>query len=283
MGCLKRISIIFFWLLPIVSEGQFVLVPAGKYLVGKPGYTPNPRRTVKIDSFYISKYETTNREFAAFVTATGYITDAERRHNGLIFIPGLQDFDWITDSTAYWRYPNGVNRGGIEDKMDHPVTGISHHDAEAYCAWARVRLPTLEEWEIACRAGSSTDYFFGQKDDSISRYANIWLGEDHLKTDTVDGYMYTSPVGTFAPNPWGLYDMYGNVFEFCTGKLSPDEKPSTAHARGGSWWCSAMSCHYFTSYNIGAVNRRASFSNLGFRVAVSHRPDRRIFVINHRS
>jgi len=257
-------------------NGPFVPVPAGQYMVGREKYTVNQRRKVKVDSFYIAKYETTNRQFAAFVATTGYVTDAERRHNGLIFIPGLRDFDWIEDSTACWKYPNGVGRGGIENKMDHPVTGISYHDAEAYCAWAGVRLPTLEEWEIACRAGTSTDFFFGRQDDSISRYANIWWGEDHLKADTVDGYMYTSPVGALAPNPWGLYDMYGNVFEFCTGRLLPDEKPGTAHARGGSWWCSAMSCHYFTSYNIGVVNKRASFSNLGFRVAISHRLDRRI-------
>ena len=287
MGCQKRIKgILLLLLLTAAGHAQpalrdtgdvFVRVPAGQYLVGKAAYAPNQRRKIKVGSFYIAKHETTNRQFAAFVAATTYVTDAERRHNGLIFLPGLQDFDWITDTTACWRYPNGIGRGGIADKMDHPVTGISYHDAEAYCAWAGVRLPTLEEWEIACRAGSSTDYFFGQRDDSISKYANIWLGEDHLKGDSAaDGYMYTSPVGTFAPNPWGLYDMYGNVFEFCTGRLLPDEKPSTAHARGGSWWCSAMSCHFYTSYNIGAVNKRASFSNLGFRVAISSQPGRRI-------
>jgi hypothetical protein len=90
-----------------------------------------------------------------------------------------------------------------------------------------------------------------------------------LLPDSSDGYMYTSPVGHFAPNPWGLYDMYGNVFEFCSGAVRPDEKESLSHARGGSWWCSARSCHYFNSYNIGRVNKRASFSNQGFRVAVS--------------
>jgi len=254
------------------TTGQFVLVPAGQYVVGKAQYAPNVRRKVKVDSFYISKYEVTNRQFASFVTATSYETEAERRHDGLIYVPGLQDFDWITDSTASWQHPNGLARGNIDDKMDHPVTGICYRDAEAYCTWAGVRLPTLEEWEIACRAGTGTDYFFGQRDDSIGRYANIWLGEDHLKGDSVDGYMYTSPVGSFAPNPWGLYDMYGNVFEFCSGRLMPGEKTTLAHARGGSWWCSAMSCHYFTSYNIGAVHKAASFSNLGFRVATSHLP-----------
>jgi len=249
---------------------RFVRVPAGHYIIGKKGYLINPRRKVWVDSFYIAKYETTNREFAAFVAATSYVTDAERKRDALVFEPGLKEFEWIEDSTAYWRYPNGVSRGGIEDKMDHPVTTISYHDVEAYCRWAGVRLPTLEEWEVACRAGSSTDYFFGRTDDSISKYANVWLGADHTIADSSDGYMYTSPVGHFAPNPWGLYDMYGNVFEFCSGAVRPDEKESLSHARGGSWWCSARTCHYFNSYNIGRVNKRASFSNQGFRVAVSH-------------
>jgi predicted AAA+ superfamily ATPase/formylglycine-generating enzyme required for sulfatase activity len=247
-------------------KDSFVLVPKGQYTVGKRHFLLNPLRAVRVDSFYIAIYETTNRQFAEFVTATGYRTDAERRHDALVFAPGLAEFRWLSDTTAYWRYPNGVTRGGIDKKMDHPVTCISYSDITAYCRWAGVRLPTLEEWEIACRAGTTTDYFFGDNDSVINRYANIWHGHDHLTADSSDGYMYTSPVGSFAPNPWGLYDMYGNVFEFCTGKLDPAEKSTLAHTRGGSWWCSAASCHYFTSYDIGRVNIHASFSNQGFRV-----------------
>lgn len=275
MVCLQKNNS---WLLVLLLTGlssraqdttrRFVLVPAGNYMIGKTQHAVNPRRKVHVDSFYIARFETTNRQFAAFVAATAYVTDAERKHDALTFQPGLREFGWMEDSTACWRYPNGISRGGIVDKMDHPVTGISYHDAEAYCRWAGVRLPTLAEWEIACRAGSSTDYFFGIEDDSISRYANVWLGEDHMKADSSDGYMYTSPVGSFAPNPWGLYDMYGNVFEFCTGRLLPDEKERIAHARGGSWWCSARSCHFFNSCDIGRVNKAASFSNLGFRVVI---------------
>ena len=243
-----------------------VLVPKGEYQVGKKDSRQNPLRTVAVDSFRIAVYETTNREFAVFVAATGYVTDAEKRHNAMVFRPGLEEFRWIGDSTACWRWPNGISRGGIKDKMNHPVTSISYYDIRAYCAWAHVRLPTLEEWEIACRAGSKTDYFFGSEDSRIGEYANIWRGHDHMKADHSDGYMYTSPVGSFKPNPWGLYDMYGNVFEFCTGKLLPSESPTVAHARGGSWWCSKNSCHSFNSYSIGQVNVHASFSNQGFRV-----------------
>ncbi|MFT3825656.1 MAG: SUMF1/EgtB/PvdO family nonheme iron enzyme [Chitinophagaceae bacterium] len=250
------------------QQKVFVLVPAGTYTVGKKGHSANPLRKVTVDSFRIATTETTNEQFAAFIKATGYRTDAERMHNAMVFEPGLNEFEWLEDSTACWRYPNGITRGGIENKMNHPVTCISYSDIQAYCRWAKLRLPTLDEWEIACRAGSSNDFFFGKDDKQISQYANIWKGHDHLVADSSDGYMYTAPVASFAPNPWGLYDMYGNVFEFCTGKLSADESTSLAHARGGSWWCSSYACHYFNSYDIGRVNIHASFSNQGFRTAL---------------
>ncbi len=250
-------------------NSSFVLVPKGRYEVGRRGNLENPLRIVQVDSFRIAVYETTNRQFAAFIKATGYVTDAERRHNAMVFYPGLPEFSWIRDSTAYWRWPNGINRGDISNRMDHPVTCISYRDVKAYCNWANVRLPTLEEWEIACRAGTHTDYFFGSADSRIGEYANIWHGHDHMKADHGDQYMYTAPVGSFKPNPWGLYDMYGNVFEFCIGKLSPSESPTVAHGRGGSWWCSKNSCHSFNSYSIGKVSVYASFSNQGFRAVKS--------------
>jgi formylglycine-generating enzyme len=248
-------------------DSGFAHIPGGIYTIGKKEHGVNPLRKVQIRDFYIAKTETTNRQFEEFVSATSYRTDAERRHTAMVFEPGLEEFRWINDSTACWRYPNGISRGGIEGKMDHPVTCISYSDIQAYCAWAKVRLPTLEEWEIACRAGSQDDYFFGNDRSLITTYANIWHGRDHMKADNSDGYMYTSPVASFAANRWGLYDMYGNVFEFCTGKLKPMESKAVAHARGGSWWCSRNACNFFNSYDIGRVNINASFSNQGFRVA----------------
>jgi len=187
-------------------------------------------------------------------------------HNAMVFQPGLKEFEWMEDSTAYWRYPNGISRGGIGKKMDHPVTCISYSDILAYCKWAGVRLPSLQEWEIACRAGSDSDYFFGNNRNKIKQYANIWHGRNHLTPDSSDGYMYTSPVASFLPNARGLFDMYGNVFEFCTGKLKESQSNTVVHARGGSWWCSKNACSFFNSYDIGRVNIHASFSNQGFRV-----------------
>jgi sulfatase modifying factor 1 len=222
---------------------------------------------VRLGAFEIARTETTNAEFAAFVKATGYVTDAERRHNAMVFRPPLPEFRWIQDRTATWRFPNGVSQGGLKGKERHPVTCVSFADAMAYCRWAKVRLPSLDEWEAACRAGTETDYFFGTERKQIGQFANVWHGRDHLKPDLSDGYMTTAPVASFKPNPLGLYDMYGNVFEFCTGHLPSDRSSRRVHARGGSWWCSANSCCFFNSADIGTVDLHASFSNQGFRVA----------------
>ena len=248
---------------------DFVWVPKGTYTIGKKDYLNNPQRQVTVDSFQIATTEITNKQFEQFILATGYRTDAERTRNAMIFRPGLKEFKWLNDTTAYWRYPNGISRGGIENKMDHPVVSISYCDIQTYCDWAGVRLPTFNEWEIACRAGSTTDYFWGDDQKRINKYANIWNGRDHMIADSSDGYMYTAPVASFKPNPWGLYDVYGNVFEFCEGKLRKNESANTAHARGGSWWCSRNACNFFNSYDIGSLNIHASFSNQGFRVVKS--------------
>lgn len=253
------------------EPARFISVPGGHYRIGKAHHLLNPLRTVTVNSFRIAVHETTNREFAAFVAATGYITTAEKKHNALVYKPGLPEFRWATDSTACWRYPNGMSQGDIREKMNHPVTCISYQDALAYCAWSGTRLPSLEEWEIACRAGTDTGYYFGEPYDSIARYANIWHGSDHLQPDSSDGYVFTAPVGSFAPNPRGLYDMLGNVFEFCSGKINAAQSPSVVHARGGSWWCSHHACHFFNAADIGRVNRYASFSNQGFRVVATVR------------
>ncbi len=251
----------------VLSAGSFVEIPAGEYNVGKEGRLNNPPRSVRLRRFAIAKTETTNDQFAAFVRATGYVTDAERLHNAMVFEPPLKEFRWIRDGSASWRFPNGKTRGGIESKGKHPVTSISYRDALAYCRWAKVRLPMLDEWEVACRAGTSGDYFFGPDLAQMGQYANVWHGRDHLEPDMSDGYMYTAPVASFKPNPSGLYDMYGNVFEFCAGHVPTDSSKRTVHARGGSWWCSKNACCYFNSADIGSVDIAASFSNQGFRVA----------------
>lgn len=249
------------------QDSLMVHIAAGTYQVGEKKNAQNPLRKISVHSFYIAVHEVTNSEFERFVQATGYITEAERYKNALVFEPGLEAFRWLTDSTAYWRYPNGITRGSIENKMNHPVTCISFNDALAYCKWTGARLPTLEEWEIAATAGTPSKYFRKVTLKNIRSYANIWNGNDHLKPDHSDGFLYTAPVASFKPNAWGLYDVLGNVFEFCSGSLPRDNGRKVAHARGGSWWCSANACSFFNTKDIGSVNPHASFSNQGFRVA----------------
>lgn len=254
---------------PETLSSGWVKIPGGKYQVGGKRSANNPLRTVRLQGFEIFKTELTNAEFAKFIAATGYVTDAERNHNAMVFEPPLKEFRWIMDPTAYWRFPCGKTRGGIEDKMDHPVTCISFYDGLQYCKWAKVRFPSSDEWEVACRAGSKTEYFFGSNKNLVREYANVWHLPDHLKADTTDGWVTTSPVGYFKPNSLGLYDTYGNVFEFVSARLSTDKRKDLGHSRGGSWWCSKTSCCFFNSVDIGDVNPRASFANQGFRVARS--------------
>jgi formylglycine-generating enzyme len=248
---------------------SFITIPVGTYTLGAKGHAYNPLHIVKITKpFYISNTEITNAQFDSFVMAKNYITTAEKFHNARIFLPVLRAYEWLNDSTANWRFPNGIKRGGIENKMNHPVTCISYKDALAYCNWAGVRLPTLNEWEIASRAGSQQNYFFTENaKKALPKYANIWYSNSHLKADTTDGFMYTSPVGSFAPNAWGLYDVYGNVFEFCNGTNKHNiNKNNIAIARGGSWWCSQNTCSFFNSVDMGRTSKSSSFSNQGFRV-----------------
>jgi formylglycine-generating enzyme len=248
---------------------KFIKITAGTYPIGGKDHPINPRRKIKLSPFYISNTEVTNAEFAAFVKANQYITDAEKLKNAKVFYVGLGEFQWKEDTTAYWRFPNGKNQGGIEDKMNHPVTAISYRDVLKYCKWAKVRLPTLDEWEVACRAKATTRFFWGQKPEGVENYANIWVNRTHKKVEVQDTHLYTSPVGSYQPNVWGLYDMYGNVFEFCEGVPTALQKYTyLAYARGGSWWCSRTSCNFFNSVDIGSVHQNASFSNQGFRVVL---------------
>lgn len=252
------------------QQSVYVKITGGHYLLGEKGHDFNPPREVKLETFHISRYEITNKQFAHFVKSTGYVTLAEGNKDAFVFRIGLDEFEWIQDSTANWRFPNGKSQGGIEDKMDHPVTCISIVDAEAYCKWADVRLPTIEEWEVASLGPDKHQrYCFGNEVDSIYTHANIWHGKTHLMRYEGEDYITTSPVGSYKPNSFGLYDVYGNVFEFCANTpASFNQYEHVAATRGGSWWCSLYACGFFNSIDIGRVKRNASFSNNGFRVVL---------------
>lgn len=251
-------------------NSNYVEIPGGKYTLGEKGHQFNPEHTVELSPFKVGRYEITNWEFSQFVKATGYVTLAERNKDAMVFRLGLDEFEWVEDSTANWRFPNGMSEGGIEDKADHPVTCISYLDAQAYCTWAKVRLPTVDEWEVASKGGENGRHFFGKEEKDIYDYANVWHGKTHLMEYPDEDFLLTSPVGSKEPNPYGLYDIYGNVFEFCEDTpASYDEFEHVAVTRGGSWWCSLYACGFFNSIDLGRVRKNASFSNNGFRVVLN--------------
>jgi formylglycine-generating enzyme required for sulfatase activity len=255
------------------AEGKnghvFILVPAGSYQVGGAGSERKPLRTVKLESYAIAEAETTNAQFAKFIEATKYVTDAEKRGFGKVAVEGMPDWAWNESPGANWRRPFGAQGKSWEELRDHPVTQISGADAEAYCRWLGARLPVLAEWEVAARAGSTTRFPWGKAYDP--KKANIWNGASHMKDTREDGFLYTAPVKSFPPNAWGLYDVIGNVFEYCSGlpigARQGDEKRFIA-GRGGSWWCSKNTCSFFNLVDIGQMDRRGSLANQGFRIVL---------------
>lgn len=249
---------------------QVVKIKAGTYQIGHPDIENNQPRTVEIRDFSISTTETTNAQFQKFVEATGYVTDAEKKGFAKVFDPELPEWEWKLQRGAYWRYPYGPDAEGIENRMDHPVTQISGADAKAYCEWVGGRLPTIDEWEVAARAGVETAYPWGEELTLGSKHqANTWQGEGHKENKEEDGFYYTSPVKSYPPNNWGLYDVIGNVFEYCQDEIVKDFDGKIiiySTGRGGSWWCSPHSCDFMNLLRVGQMNNNESICNQGFRV-----------------
>jgi sulfatase modifying factor 1 len=248
------------------STVQYVLVQGGTYQVGKKGDAINPLRMAFVNTFKMSTKEVTNRQFFEFVTATGYMTEAERFHNAMVYVPGAGELEWKADSSANWRHPNGRGKDSIYNKMDHPVVCISYMDALVYCKWAGVRLPNVDEWEVASRAGSDKDYFFGDDGSMIVQYANIGSGSLPKVTDSNMQILFTTPVGYFKPSSNGLFDIYGNAAELCSGKLPTNKTEGILHVRGGSWRCGNTAGNLCNSYKVDNANRKYSYSTHGFRV-----------------
>jgi formylglycine-generating enzyme required for sulfatase activity len=220
---------------------ELVRIEPGEFLMGSPESDKDaiaaglekPRRKVTISKpFYMGRFEVRRGEFRAFVAATGYKTDAERGGPS----SGLNAQKRILEHGPQFNWKNT----GFEQTDDHPVVNVSWDDAKAFCAWLQkhpstkaaglrvARLPTEAEWEYACRAGTTTRFYSGDAPESLKGVANV--GDESLKAkykdafDTVewdDGYAFTAPVGKFKPNAFGLYDMHGNVAEWCEDFFGP--------------------------------------------------------------
>ena len=261
-----------------------IAVPTGSFTMGRDGSAhldESPAHTVTVSAFEIDATLVTVAQFRAYVAETGVVTAAEQLGFGMSSVEGMDDWKWQKTKGANWRFPWGPD-SGIVQSDDAPVVMVSWNDANAYCAHYGKRLPTEAEWEYAMRAGSSLRYPWGDEPTLPNgKYGlNFWQGADHHRNDLLDGHLYTSPVTTFPPNAWGIYDPVGNVWQWVNDWYAADtfqkdvhgvtdpQGPSTGWAkvaRGGSWWCSAGTCAGYGLYGRGKSQPDAPYPNNGFR------------------
>ena len=268
-----------------------------------------PVHVVTVNSFWMDTHEVTNAQFEAFVKATGYRTVAERPLNpadypgvpadklvpgSAVFTPPTQSVSlnnplqwWQYVAGASWRHPQGP-QSSIAGKGNEPVVQVCYEDAAAYAKWADKRLPTEAEWEFAARAGrKNTTYYWGNTLKPQGKWvANIYQGSFPSKNTVDDGFVTTAPAKTFPANPNGLYDMDGNVWEWCSDFYRPDyypkspvvnpkgpkdsfdpEEPGTVKhvQRGGSFLCSDQYCTRYKAGSRGKGETTSASNNLGFR------------------
>ena len=281
-------------------------VPGGEFAMGSEAFYPEeaPVRRVGVEGFWIDERPVTVAEFRRFVKATGHISVAERPLDpadypgadpgalvpgALVFQPSRGPVD-LRDFRNWWAYVPGTTwerpEGPASDTYTrgrHPVTQVAYEDAQAYAAWAGKELPTEAEWEYAARGGLDGAVFaWGDEFAPEGRMmANTWQGEFPWQNLMSDGYAGTSPVGSFSPNGYGLYDMTGNVWEWTCDKANgngaarPCCAPSEAGEhiprrviKGGSHLCAPSYCLRYrpAARQFEAVD--TSTGHIGFRCVV---------------
>ncbi len=250
-----------------------------------------PIHEVEVSPFAIDAYAVTNDGFATFIDASGYITEAERYGWSFVFGGFLpDDFPptraaaaapwWRQVHGADWRRPDGP-QSDLGGRGDHPVIHVSWNDAQAYCAWSGTRLPTEAEWEFAARGGSP-DAIFPWGDDLEPdgvHMMNVFQGSFPNHNTMADGFAGTAPVDSYPPNGFGLFNLTGNVWEWCADWFDPGyysrsqrENPSGAASgthrvmRGGSYLCHESYCNRYRVAARSASTPDSSTGNLGFRV-----------------
>ncbi len=225
---------------------NMVWVPGGTFLMGSNRHYAEeaPAHSVTVDGFWVDQYSVTNEDFRRFVEATGYITVAERPPDPAdypgakpeLLVPAsvvfrkppapvdLRDcFQWWSYVPgANWRHPEGPS-STLKDRCRHPVVHVAYEDAVAYAEWIGKELPTEAEWEFAARGGlEGAEFVWGDEFAPGGKYmANTWQGRFPWENLKNDGFEGTAPVGSFAPNGFGLYDMAGNVWEWTTDWYQP--------------------------------------------------------------
>lgn len=277
-------------------QENMVHIPGGTFMMGNPrgdGYEDDgesPVHEVSVDPFWMDATAITNARFATFVEETGYITDAETYGWSFVFWmflpPDLQKGAspsgapwWRQVYGADWGHPEGP-QSSVDRRMEYPVIHISWNDAQAYCTWAGTRLPTEAEWEFAARGGSDGEPFAwgSELEPNGEHFMNVWQGSFPEHNTQADGYASTAPVTAYRPNSYGLYNMTGNVWEWCADWFSPDtyhrgpasnptgpEWGQSKVMRGGSYLCHASYCNRYRVDSRSSNTPDSSTGNLGFR------------------
>lgn len=247
-----------------------------------------PPKVVRVDPFFIDDAPVTNKEYGKFVRSTYYETEAEKFGWSFVLcslLPNAEDLefaevdpeaeDWVALDKAYWRNPEGPGTS-YKYREQHPVVHVSHRDAAEYCTWVGKRLPGEREWEAAARAGhfgpqNRTLYAWGEAPSTAvaKEHANLW-GDGAFPWDNraEDGWRATSPVRTFRPNAFGLYDMTGNVWEWVRGG-----KRKARIVRGGSY-ADGLDGSFNHAATLGAratLHGTTAAGNVGFRCVKSPR------------
>ena len=294
------------------ASKDMVWIPGGTFTMGtdNPDFPDaHPKHEVKVKGFWMDAHEVTNAEFAKFVKATGYVTIAERPLDPKDF-PGVPQEQLVSGSAVFtpppstvplndvlqwWKYEEGASwkrplgkNSNIEGKDQEPVVHICYTDAVAYCQWAKKRLPTEAEWEFAAQGGKGNNKFYwGNELKPGGKWvANIFQGTFPNKNTVEDGYPGIAPVKSFPANSYGLYDMEGNVWEWCSDFYRPDyyrespkenpegpkdsydpEEPGVVKRvqRGGSFLCSDEYCIRYKAGGRGKGEISSGSNNLGFR------------------
>ncbi|HEY4248615.1 MAG TPA: formylglycine-generating enzyme family protein [Lacunisphaera sp.] len=274
------------------------LIPAGEFLMGAndpDGWIADgegPVRPIALQAFHIDACCVTNEQFNTFINATGYRTEAERFGWSFVFHLFLDRQQlaavkhrvvgsewWCRVDGATWRHPEGP-ASNIKKRWDHPVVHVSWTDALTYAAWAGKRLPTEAEWECAARGGLVQKSFaWGDELTPEGRHrCNIWQGIFPTQNTEDDGYAGTAPAKSFKPNGYGLYNVAGNVWEWChdwfsadfhaTGPRSDPTGPAAGErkvVRGGSYLCHDSYCNRYRVAARTGNTPDSSTGNIGFR------------------
>jgi len=278
---------------------NMIYIKGGSFLMGTdtklgfPADGEGPVRETSVHSFYIDQTAVTNAQFKQFVDDTLYKTEAERFGWSFVFYLFLpaklkkKEFPspprtpwWKSVKGARWDQPEGVG-SHIRNRMDHPVVHVSWNDAMAYCNWSGKRLPTEAEWEYAARGGQVQKlYPWGDELIPARHMCNIWQGNFPESNTKEDGYIGTAPVDVFDANGFGLYNVSGNVWEWCSDWFSPyygllmikdnPQGPGKGDAkviRGGSYLCHESYCNRYRVAARTANTPDSSTGNMGFRCA----------------